>query len=172
MTNGPRFAHDFPSIVRLSYGAMKRDTSRNHPVDDNQALALDEGVATLLRRFKLEPSMIAGSPYADLHATDVGLLIVLREPGEWNVRKIAQAIAAPISTISSALDRLENRGLLARKRESEDRRVVQIELTTAGNRLVGKIRSSQIEICRVMLSKLDAQEREQLIRLVARIAQA
>jgi DNA-binding MarR family transcriptional regulator len=131
---------------------------------------LDEGVATLLRRFKLEPSMIAGSPYADLHANDVGLLVVLRESGKWSVRRIAQELDAPMSTISSALDRLEKRGLVTRLREAQDRRVVHIALTPAGQRLVKKIRAGQIETCRVMLTRLNRSEREQLIRLVARIA--
>jgi len=151
---------------------MKQFSSRHKAVPDRQALALDEGVAVLLRRFKLEPSLIAGSPYANLQANDVGMLVVVREPGEWNVRRIAKALSAPISTISSALDRLEGRGLVTRRRDFADRRVVHIELTAAGSRLVTKIRGSQIETCRVMLAQLNAREREQLIRLVARLARA
>jgi DNA-binding MarR family transcriptional regulator len=144
--------------------------TRNNSVSDRQALALDEGVATLLQRFKLEPSIIAGSLYADLHANDVGLLVVIRGPEQWNVRRIAQSLDAPISTISSALDRLEKRGLVARRRRPGDRRVVHIELTTAGHRLVGKIRASQVEVCRDMLLRLSARDREDLIRLVAQLA--
>jgi DNA-binding MarR family transcriptional regulator len=151
---------------------MKQSASHHREVLDRQALALDEGVAVLLRRFKLEPSLIAGSPYANLQANDVGLLVVVSEPGEWNVRRIAKALGAPISTISSALDRLEGRGLVTRRRESADRRLVHIDLTSAGSRLVRKIRRSQIDTCRVMLAQLDAREREQLIRLVARLARA
>jgi DNA-binding MarR family transcriptional regulator len=75
-----------------------------------------------------------------------------------------------MSTISSALDRLEKRGLVTRLREAQDRRVVHIALTPAGQRLVKKIRAGQIETCRVMLTRLNRSEREQLIRLVARIA--
>ncbi|HEX3437822.1 MAG TPA: MarR family transcriptional regulator [Pseudacidobacterium sp.] len=131
---------------------------------------MDRAVAAILRRFKLEPSVIAGSPYADLHANDVGLLVVLAEPGEWTVRKIAQSIGAPISTISSALDRLEKRGLLARKRRGGDRRVVHIELLAAGLRLVAKIRANQIETCRNMLAALSAKDREEMLRLVALLA--
>ncbi len=150
---------------------MKTASTRNNSVSDRQALALDEGVATLLQRFKLEPSIIAGSPYADLHANDVGLLVVIRGPERWNVRRIAQSLGAPISTISSALDRLEKRGLVARRRRPGDRRVVHIELTAAGHRLVAKIRARQIEVCRTMLARLRARDREDLIRLVAQLAQ-
>jgi DNA-binding MarR family transcriptional regulator len=142
----------------------------NNSVSDRQALALDEGVATLLQRFKLEPSIIAGSPYSDLHTNDVGLLVAIRGPEKWNVRRIAQSLGAPFSTISSALDRLEKRHLVARRRVPGDRRVVHIELTTAGHRLVAKIRASQVEVCRAMLARLRPREREDLIRLVAQLA--
>jgi len=139
-------------------------------VSEGEAQALDEGVAALLERFKLEPSIIAGSPYADLHANDVGLLVMVRRPEEWNVRRIARSLGAPISTISSALDRLEMRGLVARRRRPGDRRLVHVELTAAGRRLVAKIRASQIEICRAMLARLNGSDREILIRLVAQLA--
>jgi len=144
-------------------------SSQNSSLRDRQALALDEGVATLLQRFKLEPSIIAGSAYADLHATDVGLLVALHQPEKWNVRRIAQSLGAPISTVSSALDRLESRGLVARRHAEDDRRVVHVELTAAGDRLVAKIRSSQIEVCRAMLARLNARDREDLIRIVKQL---
>jgi DNA-binding MarR family transcriptional regulator len=149
---------------------MKATVTPKNLVSDSEAIALDEGVAALLERFKLEPSVIAGSPYADLHANDVGLLILLRRPEKWTVRGIAQSLGAPISTISSALDRLENRGLITRAHVAEDRRIVRIELSPAGHRLATKIRSSQIEACRSMLARLSARDREDLIRLVTQIA--
>jgi len=60
------------------------------------------------------------------------LLAVLAEAGDWNVRKITQALRAPFSTVSSALDRLEARKLVGRRRRPGDRRVVYIELTRDG----------------------------------------
>jgi DNA-binding MarR family transcriptional regulator len=149
---------------------MKKSPAHKNPVGDQQAQALDEGIAALLQRFKLEPSIAAGSPYASLHANDVGLLMVIRGPERWNVRGIARSLGAPISTISSALDRLEKRGLLARLRGPGDRRVVQIELTPAGHRLIAKIRGQQVEVCRDMLACLGERDRDEMIRLVALLA--
>ena len=149
---------------------MRKSAVVDDKVSDPEAVALDEGIALLLQRFKLEPSIIAGSPYADLHANDVGLLVVLRQPEKWSVRRIAQSLGAPISTISSALDRLESRGLITRGRVAEDRRLVRIELSSSGQRLATKIRASQVEVCRAMLSRLDARDRADLIRVVTQIA--
>jgi DNA-binding MarR family transcriptional regulator len=148
----------------------KKSMSSGKSVTNDQAIAMDRAVAAILRRFKLEPSVIAGNPYADLHANDVGLLVVLSEPEEWTVRKLAQSIGAPVSTISSALDRLEKRSLLARRRRGGDRRVVHVELLPAGLRLVAKIRTHQIETCRSMLAGLSPRDREEMIRLVALLA--
>ncbi|HEX3471471.1 MAG TPA: MarR family transcriptional regulator [Silvibacterium sp.] len=149
---------------------MKQASARTHPVDSRQATALHECVAALLRQFKLEPGVLAGSAYADLHANDIGLLQVLAEPGDWNVRGIAQAFRAPVSTISSALDRLETRRVVSRQRRPGNRRTVYIELTAAGLRLAARLRAAQIENCRLMLAQLAVDEREELIRLVAQIA--
>jgi hypothetical protein len=93
---------------------VKAKRATENPVTDREAVSLDEGVAMLLQKFKLEPSIVAGSPYADLHANDVGLLVMLRQPEKWSVRRIALSLGAPITTISSALDRLESRGLVIR----------------------------------------------------------
>src|SRR5260370_33670221 len=114
---------------------MQTVARRNNSGSDRQALALDEGVAAVLQLYKLEPSIIAGSPYADLHANDVGLLVVIRGPEKWNVRGIAQSLGAPISTISSALDRLEKRGPVGRHPRPVGRRLVHHQHTSAGPRL-------------------------------------
>src|SRR5487761_1725791 len=140
--------------------SMKQASARTRPVDDRHAIALHESIAVLLRHFRLEPGMLAGSAYANLHANDIGLLQVLAEPGDWSVRRIAQALRAPVSTISSALDRLETRHVVVRRRRPTDRRTVYIELTAAGLRLATKLRAVQIENCRAMLARLAIAERE------------
>jgi DNA-binding MarR family transcriptional regulator len=149
---------------------MKKSLPPRGSVSDEQATALDVGIAALLQRFKLEPSIVAGSPYADLHVNDVGLLVMISGPETWSVRRIAQSLGAPISTISSALDRLEQRGLIRRERLPGDRRLVHIGLTPAGDRLVAKIRANQVETCRLMLTRLNGPDREALIRLVTLLA--
>ena len=150
---------------------MKTSPLRSKPVNDSQAITLHEAVDKIMRRFKLEPGMLAGSAYADLHVNDVGLLAVLAEPGDWNVRKITQALSAPFSTVSSALDRLEVRKLVGRRRRPGDRRVVYVELTAAGLQLAARLRATQIETCRAMLAGLRVRDREEFIRLVAQVAQ-
>jgi DNA-binding MarR family transcriptional regulator len=144
--------------------------SPKEPVNDGQAIALHQAVDKIMRRFKLEPGLLVGSAYADLHVNDVGLLAVLSESGDWNVRRITRELDAPFSTISSALDRLEARKLVVRRRRPGDRRIVYIELTGTGIRLAGRLRATQIETCRAMLKRLNARDRREFIRLVGQVA--
>lgn len=125
-----------------------------------------------MRRFRIEPGLLAGSVYADLHANDIGLFEVLATQGPWSVRRVAAALGAPITTISSALDRMERQKLVCRRRIPEDRRVVRIELTARGQRLAVRLRCAHVSNCRAMLSALHPDEREAFLRLAERVATA
>jgi DNA-binding MarR family transcriptional regulator len=150
---------------------MKKEAAKpGHVVAERQALALHECISALMLRFRIEPGLLAGSVYADLHANDVGLFEVLASAEAWSVRRLAEALAVPISTISSALDRLERRGLVERRRTPDDRRVVYIDLTARGRRLAVRLRDAHVENCRSMLARLDPGEREEFLRMAASIA--
>ena len=115
--------------------------------------------------------MLAGSPYTELHANDIELFELLAQPDAWSVHAIARALHAPISTVSSALDRLERRGLIRRVRIAADRRMVCIKLTSRGNRLAGSLRKAHVRNCRAMLARLRIDERRELLRLVAQVSE-
>jgi DNA-binding MarR family transcriptional regulator len=150
---------------------MKKDPRKSgRTVNDRQALALHECISMLMRRFRIEPGLLAGSVYSDLHANDIGLFELLASPDAWTVRGIAKALAAPISTVSSALDRLERQRLVERCRIPDDRRVVRVELTARGRRLADRLNDAHILNCRLMLAELNAGEREEFLRMAALMA--
>jgi DNA-binding MarR family transcriptional regulator len=140
------------------------------PIDDLQVEALTAAIGALIRQFKLEPGLLAGSAYADLHINDVGLLKIAAEPGDWTVRGLAQCLAAPDSTVSSALDRLEARRLVVRRRHTSDRRVMLVELTADGQALSDRLRKGELENSRSMLARLSPGDRAEIVRLVSAIA--
>ena len=146
--------------------------TRDHfPVEDGQAHTLAALLSVLMRRFKLEPGLLASSAYADLHANDAGLLSVLTEADDWTVRTLAQTLGAADSTVSSALDRLESRNLVTRTRLERDRRVKGVCLTNEGVTLVARLREAQLGNSRALLERLTNEDRGQLLRLLALIAQ-
>lgn len=144
--------------------------ARLRGTEEGQALLLHECIAALMRQFRIEPGLLAGSVYANLHANDVGLFEILATEKVWTVRRIAQTLAAPMTTVSSALDRLERQGLVERLRTDRDRRVVRIEFTGRGRHLANRLRNAHIENCRVMLSKLNVDERSVFLRMAAQIS--
>jgi DNA-binding MarR family transcriptional regulator len=145
-------------------------TSELSSVEDRQALALHGCISALMRQFRIEPGLLAGSVYANLHANDIGLFELLGTPESWSVRRIAQELGAPISTISSALDRLERQGLVVREHAKDDRRVVRVRFTGRGQRLAERLRHAHVENCRAMLVRLSTDQREELLRLTAKLA--
>lgn len=148
----------------------KKASTRTYTEGDDQALTLHMAISALMRQFRLEPGLLAGSPYTGLHSNDIGLFEVLAEPGPWNVRGIANTVRAPISTVSSALDRLEQSGLVSRTRTAKDRRMVCVELTVRGKRLADRLRDAHVQNCRSMLLRLTPEEREKFLRLTGKIA--
>ncbi|HVP57049.1 MAG TPA: MarR family transcriptional regulator [bacterium] len=64
--------------------------------------------------------------------TQLGVLRIVRRSGRISIGELSRRIYLHISTVSSIVDRLETAGYLRRKRGSGDRRVVFVELTTAG----------------------------------------
>jgi len=66
------------------------------------------------------------------------LLKTLRQEDETSVSKLSQKMSLHISTVSGIIDRLEEKGYVARKREKVDRRVVTVGLTRRGRQITSK----------------------------------
>ena len=62
-------------------------------------------------------------------------LVALHDNGSLPPSQIARLIVLKSSTVTGIIDRLEQKGLVARVRNSSDRRVITIELTEAGAKL-------------------------------------
>jgi DNA-binding MarR family transcriptional regulator len=68
------------------------------------------------------------------------------------------------------VDSLEERGLLRRRPNPNDRRVRTLHLTPDGRRLLGKIMEISLEHEEQLCTGLQPAEREQLITLLSRLA--
>ena len=76
------------------------------------------------------------------------------------------------SSLSRMLERLENKGLVTRRQDSQDLRGVRVALTDAGTQLYEQISQDNDQmVADVMSTALDAQEIRVLTRLSERIHQ-
>src|SRR5690349_17372989 len=73
-----------------------------------------------------------------INGAQLWVLWELGQEPELTVTELAAAMAIHQSTASNLIDRLGRQNLIARKRVSDDRRVVTISLTNAGKRLLGR----------------------------------
>ena len=69
----------------------------------------------------------------DLHPAQAGALLQLDSP--LPMTELAALLACDNSNVTGLIDRLEARGLVARRPSSQDRRVKHVVLTAAGRRL-------------------------------------
>jgi DNA-binding MarR family transcriptional regulator len=83
---------------------------------------------------------------------------------------LGEAVQIPPSRMVALVDILEQRGLLRRRPDPNDRRVRTLHLTRDGWRLLDKVMEISLEHERQLCKGLQPAEREQLITLLSRLA--
>jgi MarR family transcriptional regulator, lower aerobic nicotinate degradation pathway regulator len=105
-----------------------------------------------------------------LSAFHYAVLALLEEDPRETQAMIADALGYDRSHIVRLLDELEERELVLRKRDPEDRRRHVVKLTPQGRSMLGKLRAVMRELEDQFLAPLDAEQRETLHVLLATLA--
>jgi len=105
-----------------------------------------------------------------LSATQYNVLRILRGAGPEGLacREVGCRMISRDPDITRLMDRMESRGLIARARGEEDRRVVKSRLTAEGLRILVELDAPVQELHRRQLDHLPAKELRQLSRLLER----
>jgi DNA-binding MarR family transcriptional regulator len=82
------------------------------------------------------------------------VLTILETDGSLAMGRLAEALDVSVASVTGIIDRMEQRGLVERRDDEKDRRVVHVHVTEAGRRV---------------FSDLDEQRRKGLTRLLARL---
>ncbi len=102
-------------------------------------------------------------------ASDFGILECLLHKGALPVNAIGKKILLTSGSITSAIDRLEKKGLVARAFSPEDRRARIVDLTAEGRAFIkGAFAEHEAEIEHAV-EVLDADERKTLIGLLKKL---
>jgi DNA-binding MarR family transcriptional regulator len=98
------------------------------------------------------------------------ILILLEESAPETQAEIADALGYDRGTLVRLLDELEERKLIERKRDPEDRRRHLVRVTAEGKRMLGRFRALARRLEDEFLAPLDAEQREQLHALLLVLA--
>ncbi|WDD95322.1 MarR family transcriptional regulator [Burkholderia sp. FERM BP-3421] len=97
------------------------------------------------------------------------LLFMLARRHEASVVELARAHGVDASSATRMLDRLEHRGLLARVRGHDDRRIVRVALTEAGRAHAAALPAIFRAVLGDLLAGCSPEDARHLVRLLARM---
>ena len=86
--------------------------------------------------------------------------------------EIAARMIGTVPDITRLIDRLEKAGYIERTRSDEDRRVVQVQITAVGLKLLARLDKPVVELHQQQLGHLNRKELSQLNELLLKARQA
>jgi MarR family transcriptional regulator, organic hydroperoxide resistance regulator len=89
--------------------------------------------------------------------------------GKMAVGKLAETTCIDLSTMSHILRRLEKQGLVTRKRDPEDNRIVYAALTKAGHRIAKQCHDASLRHEKFLLGDLSSEDTLRLKRLLTKV---
>lgn len=105
----------------------------------------------------------------DLNLTSASLLAYVAENGAITQTALAERLGIGRAAAGAQVDRLEERGLVSRDADAEDRRVWLVTTTPAGAGLTDQIAEIDAELREQLRSGIDRQERQVLASLLVRL---
>jgi DNA-binding MarR family transcriptional regulator len=94
--------------------------------------------------------------------THVHVLWLLEAHDGLAMSRIAELSDVSLSNATGLIDRMEERGLVERTRDPEDRRVVRVGLSDGGRATLDEIQVVRAEVARAILERLDHGQLERL----------
>jgi MarR family transcriptional regulator, 2-MHQ and catechol-resistance regulon repressor len=107
-----------------------------------------------------------------LGASDFGVLEMLLHKGALPVNEIGRKLLLTSGSITTCVDRLARRGLVARRDDPDDRRVRRVELTPAGRALIEPAFARHAADLDTVVQALTGEERGTLVALLRKLGTA
>ncbi len=135
-------------------------------------LGLEEQVITELRRIMRATQLSAKTLARESGMTTSQLIVlqVLRTHGEMTARQIAHSMNLTQATVTSLLDRLQERGWITRERGTQDRRRVHVRLTEEGQQQLQRAPESLQQRFVTQFAALQPWEQSAILAALQRVA--
>jgi DNA-binding MarR family transcriptional regulator len=124
--------------------------------EGNYELRILQSLRRIIRAIEIHSQRL--SQEFQITGPQLGCLLAIKQYGALTTTRLARTIFLSPSTVVGIVDRLEEKGLVSRMRNTEDRRQVQICLTESGNRLADNAPSPLQETLSSSLKDLPALE--------------
>jgi len=150
------------------------DMTTESPTRTTPRIAREQLASTgfLLARlgFAFKGKAIASFEKAGFELYDYGVLALLAEGARQTQSTIAESLTVDPSRLVALLDSLENRDLIVRQRDAQDRRRHLVSITTDGKRELGRLRGLIKRLEEEFFAPLDAESRNTLHDLLLHLA--
>ena len=107
----------------------------------------------------------------DMGLSDFGVLEALLHKGPLSIKDVGAKVLLTSGSITTAVDRLEQKGLVERFNDKQDRRSRIVRLTATGRKVIKKAFAEHKLAMEQSVSGLDLKDRAQLIELLRRLGQ-
>jgi DNA-binding MarR family transcriptional regulator len=137
-------------------------------------MLLNECINLLLSKVRKSVTQHFASKLSTLDVTPVqyGVWKCLWENGSMTPSQIAQMLSVDTSTITGLLDRMENKEILKRTPNTEDRRAIHVSLTEQGKMLEPEMDRITSEANAEVLSVLNPEEQKLFVSYLNRILES
>jgi MarR family 2-MHQ and catechol resistance regulon transcriptional repressor len=98
-----------------------------------------------------------------LSLVHLNVLFELESEGPLSMRRLAEAMDVSDASATGIVDRMEKRGLVERRHDAEDRRVVLVDIADAGRRIFGDMADRRRELLANLLGQLNDTEMSALL---------
>jgi DNA-binding MarR family transcriptional regulator len=123
----------------------------------------------LMRRRSLRDPLAASCAELELSAPQVHTLLALGHEGPLPMGDLARRVAVTEKTVTGLVDRLQRDGLVERRRDEVDRRVIHVALTGPGEALSRRLDAEVLQAITRLLGRLDAADRRDLFRIIEKL---
>jgi DNA-binding MarR family transcriptional regulator len=136
---------------------------------DRQADALIAHLDVLAERLRV-PKRARDASAPECSGQELFALNVLGRQGDLTMSDLAAALRVPLSTSTRIVDRLVDKGLVARKQVTADRRIVHVAFSARGRRINAFVAASRRSTAAAMLQALPPRQRAALLAGLAKLS--
>lgn len=127
-----------------------------------QVLALDAYIKLARATDTLYHRFARSLKAQGLSTSQLGVLELLYHMGPMCQRAAAEKLLQSGGNVTTVVDNLEQRGLVRRERQTDDRRFITLHLTEAGRALIGEVFPRHAVVITEAMSALSPDEQRQL----------